>query len=184
MALKVNLPQPVQNRVKESGLRLPNSDLVDYRLQLGNCHTRPKVKTKDRNKKVTVSKAEPSELEVMFKKIKDRKRVIKRDKMSHIDLTQDTDGKKASYTDGKKVSYQNSKSVSESPSINKLMKTNQKDSPIRKKSSSRVRKIVMELETPLNPKSNNESSGVVKTRKSSFLHNQAKITRFFERHED
>ena len=108
------------------------------------------MKTKNRN--VTVSKPESSELQVMFKKIKDRKRVIKRNKISHIDVSQDNNGKK--------VSNQNSRS--ESHSLNKLMKTNQKDSPIRKKPSSRVRKIVMELEKPLNSKSNDESSGVVK----------------------
>ena len=87
---------------------------------------------------------------------------------------------KKNNTDSKNESENcKTKNKNESPSIKKLMQTSQKDSPIKKKGNSRVKKIVLELEKSTKSKSNSESSGNNRHRKNSVLQNQSKITHFF-----
>ena len=77
----------------------------------------------------------------------------------------------------------------ESPSINRLLKCNQNNSPIKKKEHGKVRKLILELEKPtiLSQKGISESTSESKPKKRvykktiSVLTGQAKITKFFDK---
>ena len=162
--------------LNENISKLPHSDLVDSHIITGDCHTQPQLRFINRK---TISlpsdkKREPSELELMFMKMKDKKRVNdKKDKKSNVVISHDKKDKT--------VSDQNK---NESPSISKLLKPSRKDSPIKKKEYSRVKRMVLELEKPMNPKSKSSSLGKAKIRKNSVDQNQSKITRFLRKNSD
>ena len=161
-----------------------------------DCQTQPKVETTVVNKahkdicqaklqnKLSLkgNNSEPSELELMFKKIKDKKQLnldrhSPKDKINKtIKMSQNT------------TMSQKKLKLEEPLSIKKLLKHNQNNIPIRKLESGKVRKLILELENPTKNQSSRSGSKIesdkkkrILKKKDSVLPNQARITKFFQK---
>ena len=134
-----------------------------------NCQTRPQPKQ-------IVNDSKLSELELMFKRIKDRKSSLK------VNNNKIKDSPKSRINSPKKLIKS---SELKSPSIKSVLKSNKKDKSIKKKEPNRVRKLIMDLEKPRSIQKTQSVKIVagkpnkLGLKKLSMInHNQAKITSY------